>query len=230
MIRNLAPNTGSKTAHPLHMSDHTDLKASLLKLLDNETERYPHFLEQQFPHVLQRITVLWGKPQIAGYLDGLLAPPKGAGQGFPDQARREIEALRACHDRAQLAKDSPPMAWLPVRETLLNFLELHPEDYPASLEKEHPQLLQKILSLLDTPHLDNYLDTLLGAGEQVRHEFSERALVEIMTIKALHRARHAALTTLLSPTQSLQDPPAIDDSGIADEHIASQVFERIQRW
>lgn len=212
------------------MSDHTKLKASLLKLLDNETERYPHFLEQQFPHVLQRMTALWGKPQIAGYFDGLLAPPKGPGQGFPEQARREIEVLRACHDREQLADEIAPIPKLPVRETLHSFFELHPEDYPATLENEHPQLLQKILSLLDTPHLDNYLDTLLGAGEQARHGFSERALVEIMTIKALHRARHAALTTLLSPTQSPQAPPAMDDSGIDDEHIASQVFERIQRW
>lgn len=212
------------------MPDHTDLKAILRKLLDDETERYPHVLEQQFPHVLQRLIALWGKPQITSYFDGLLAPPKGPGQGFPDQARREIEALRAFHDQAQLPKDSPSIAWLPVRETLLNFLELHPEDYPASLENEHPQLLQKILSLLDTSQLDNYLDTLLGAGEQVRHEFSERALVEIMTIKALHRARHAALTTLLSPTPSPQSSPAVDDNAIDDEHIASLVFERIQRW
>ena len=212
------------------MSDYNDLRNSLLKLLDDDAERYPCFLEQQFPHVLQRMMVLWGKPQIAGYFDGLLAPAKAAGQGFPEQARREIEAVRAFHDREQLPKESPPIASLPVRETLLDFFELHHEDYPASLENEHPQLLQKILSLLDTPQLDNYLDTLLGAGEQARHEFSERALVEIMTIKALHRARHAALTTLLSPTPSPQNPPAVDDSAIADEHIASLVFERIQRW
>lgn len=212
------------------MPDHTALRTRLLKLLDDQTERYPYFLEQRFPHVLERLVALWGKPQIAGYWDGLLAPPKTAGQGFPEQAHREIEALRAFHDRDKLPKESPPIASLPVRETLLSFLELHPEDYPASLESEHPQLLQKILSLLGTPRLDNYLDTLLGAGEQARHDFSERALVEIMTIKALHRARHAALTTLPAHDLSTQSPPAVDDNSIDDEHIASLVFDRVQRW
>jgi hypothetical protein len=212
------------------MSDHTDPGASLLKLLDDDTERYPYFLEQRFPHVLQRMVALWGKPQIAGYFDGLLAPPTGMGQGFPEQARREIEVVRAFHDRAELSKESQPIVNLPVRETLLSVLELHPEDYPASLENEHPQQLQKMLTLLGTPHLDNYLDTLLGAGEQARHEFSERALVEIMTIKALHRARHAALTTLPSQTPNPQSPRPVDDNGIDDEHVASLVFDRVQRW
>lgn len=212
------------------MSDHTDRRAAVLKLLEDETGGCPSFLGERFPHVLQRIIDLWGKPQMAGYFDGLLSPAKSSGAGFPEQARREIETVRAFHDREQLLARTRPAIHLPVRETLREFLEFEQADFPVTLENEHPLLLQEILSHLGTPRIEPYLDTLLGAGEQFRHGFSEQALIEIMTIKAHHRARHGA--TLRPPPDKPPSPdlPPATDGNIDDEHVASLVFDRIQRW
>ena len=61
-----------------------------LPLLEDECGPRPHFLEQRFPHILQRVTVLWGKPQLDSYLHGLLGPIRPGVSGFPKEALAEI--------------------------------------------------------------------------------------------------------------------------------------------
>lgn len=79
------------------MSNQNKLQAVMLKLLTDDAEHYPHFLEQRFPHILQRMIALWGKPEMADYLDGLLAPPLAGSKGFPQEALLEIIAIKAIH-------------------------------------------------------------------------------------------------------------------------------------
>lgn len=69
----------------------------MLKLLAEDGEYFPHFLEQRFPHILQRTIALWGKPAMEDYLEGLLAPAQPGSKGFPQEAVLDIIAIRTIH-------------------------------------------------------------------------------------------------------------------------------------
>lgn len=202
-------------------------RASMLELLSDAPERYPVFLEQRFPHILQRIVALWGKPEMEKYLDGLLQPPKGNALGFPEEALDEIRAIRALHDPVPPAAAPLSDEALPVRETLHAYLRLDDEMYPAMLEAKYPQLIQEILRCLCKPEMDAFLGKLLRPEQQVAHGFCERSMLDIMMLKAAHRAQYSSLQGLGTSVggeggQTARDPD--------HEDHAAQVFDRIQRW
>lgn len=87
-------------SHPNH------LQAVMQKLLADHGEYYPHLLEQRFPHILKRIIAYWGKPEMDGYLDSLMAPPQAGAKGFPQEAIFEIVEIQAVH-RAMFRCESP---------------------------------------------------------------------------------------------------------------------------
>lgn len=206
------------------MSNQTShLRALMLNLLADAPDHYPNFLEERFPHVLQRIVALWGKPPMEDYLDSLLAQPKEGTQGFPAQAIGEIGQIRSFYRQHHLLATTEQaraaaIPALPVRETLHSFLRLEEAAYPRTLEEKHPALLQKILPLLGKPELDVFLGELLTFEQQAKHGLCEQPLLEIMTLKALHRAQYPYLSNT-QPT-----------SGSDDEHQeAALVFDRIHR-
>jgi len=65
-----------------------------LKCLPNE---YPYILEEEFPHVLEKIVQLWNSPVGEVYLVDLLNPNYSGGRfyrhGFPVKAWHEILLL-----------------------------------------------------------------------------------------------------------------------------------------
>lgn len=79
------------------MSHQTNFKAVMQNLLPDDGEHYPHLLEQRFPHILQRMIACWDKPEMADYLDSLLAPPQAGAKGFPLEAIAEIAMIKAAH-------------------------------------------------------------------------------------------------------------------------------------
>ena len=205
------------------MTDHSPLRQAVLKLLDDAAAPYPHFLEQRFPHVLQRMLALWDKPQFDTFVDSLLCPTKTTGAGFPEQAIIEIQSIRNfCASKAMPAV-TETREILPVRETLLPFLGFDHAVYPATLEKRFPHVLQEILWLLGKPEINEYLDNLLSSSAQLKHGFCEQALIEIMTLKAIHRRKQTADA---SPINAAPEQAADNEA----EHVASQVFDRVQRW
>ena len=66
-------------------------------LLLDDKELYPFYLEQGFPHVLQRMIKLWGRPEMEAYLASLTATPRPGIKGFPQEAITEIQAIKAVH-------------------------------------------------------------------------------------------------------------------------------------
>jgi len=76
------------------------------KLLSDDEKYYPHFLEQRFPHILQRMIAYWDKPEMKDYLDSLLSPPPAGAKGFPQEAIFEIIAIKAVH-RAKFPCENP---------------------------------------------------------------------------------------------------------------------------
>lgn len=79
----------------------------MLELLAEDGEYFPHFLEQRFSHILQRVITLWGKPALGDYLEDLLAPPPAGSKGFPQEAVLEIIAIRAIHRVRFSCRENP---------------------------------------------------------------------------------------------------------------------------
>lgn len=101
----------------------------MLKLLADDGEYFPHFLEQRFAHILQRMIALWGKPAMENYLEDLLAPPQAGSKGFPQEAVLEIIAIRAIH-RVRF-----PCQEIPVSNPKIDSSPL--PDQPAQSVEEH---------------------------------------------------------------------------------------------
>lgn len=205
------------------MPDHSTLKPQLLELLGDKTEYFPALLVERFPHIVQRILSLWGKPQLNTYLHGLLAPVKEGCSGFPKQALIEIASIKAfCHHLFEpeggyvAAKDSDPCP----RETFLALVDFDFSAYPVTLEAFYPHLLRQIANELDNPDFNSTIDALLSPAGQLEHGFSEKVLVELMTLKAANFARRAAATNQ-APVGNHFDDKA---------HEASMIFDRIYHW
>lgn len=197
------------------MSEHLALRSNLLELLGDEFGDYPHFLEQRFPHVLQRVVGLWGRPEIDGYLNGLLGPLRPGASGFPREALIEIARIKAYCRNKGFAAGQPEAGKPAVREAFLAWLNYDQYAYPYFLEAEFPNLLEEMLPLLEKPALGEHIDRLLTPAKQMHHSFSEAALIELMTIKAVQHVRLA---------EGRKQAPAADD-----DHHAALVLDRHHR-
>lgn len=75
------------------------MNVTMLRILNNLEENYPHALEQQFPQVFARIIELWDKPEMDDYFNGLLMSNRPSRQGFPKKVASEILFLNMTHAR-----------------------------------------------------------------------------------------------------------------------------------
>lgn len=162
-----------------------------LPLLEDEFGPRPYFLEQRFPHILQRVSALWGNPQLDSYLHGLLGPIRPGVSGFPKEALAEIVEIKGYCRSRELSASGLPAGKPAVREAFLAWLNYDQHAYPYFLEAEFPRLLEEMLPLLDKPTLGEHIDRLLTPAKQMHHSFSEAALIELMTIKAVQHVRLA---------------------------------------
>lgn len=71
----------------------------LLSLLGDHADKFPHQLAARFPHIVERLVALWGKPEIDGYYNELMVADDRRRQGFPPEIAREIFSLSLLHDR-----------------------------------------------------------------------------------------------------------------------------------
>lgn len=200
------------------MSDLKALRVALLQLVDDDFGPYPLCLEQRFPHILQRMVALWGKPEIHAYLQGLLMP-RGQGQsGFPRAALVEILNFRSYYRRKLPAENPLHDREALLRDTFIRFFDYDLSGYPAALEAGFMPVLEGIAALLDQPELDAHLDLLLLPASQAKHGFSEQAMLDLMMIKLTHRHRQIS-------------PPALADAQAPeDDHHdlhASLVLDRM---
>lgn len=81
------------------------MNKQLLELLDGANDKYPHTLEQQFPHIVSKIMELWGLPALNQYFVDLMlhtrAEPR---EGFPPKAAKEILDLSLISDQQTQTK------------------------------------------------------------------------------------------------------------------------------
>lgn len=82
------------------------MNKKLLQLLDGAQDKYPHTLEQQFPHVVSKIVELWESPTIDQYLIDLMLHTRAAPRkGFPPKAAKEILDLSLINNEQAKAKE-----------------------------------------------------------------------------------------------------------------------------
>lgn len=205
------------------MSEQTSLKARISELLEHEAEYLPHLLLDRFPHVVERMIKLWGTAPLDHYLHTLLAPVKPGCAGFPKEALMEIAAIKAFarHAANRLSETGHAVGLEACpRELFLALVDFDFSAYPSHLEAKHPELLREIAYLLDAPAFASFIDNLLSPAKQLEYGFSERILIELLTIKATNLAR----STLISRSQVAGTP--------VDEHVheVSMIFDRVHRW
>lgn len=83
----------------------------LLQLLDGAEDKYPHTLEQRFPHVFIKIIELWGLPAINQYFIDLMLHTRAVPRkGFPPEAAKEILDLNKISDKQAKTKKSEPIS------------------------------------------------------------------------------------------------------------------------
>lgn len=73
----------------------------VLHTLKCSPNQYPKMLDEQFPHILEKIVTLWDTPEAEPYLAELLRPNAGRfdREGFPDEAWDEILHLQVLHGK-----------------------------------------------------------------------------------------------------------------------------------
>jgi len=59
---------------------------------DASTQACSH-LENQFPHIAQKLTEKWGTPDVETYLANLMVDQRGSRQGFPSDVAEELMLL-----------------------------------------------------------------------------------------------------------------------------------------
>ena len=74
------------------------MNEKILKLIGNKAEYYPHKLEQQYPHILDKIMIMWDSPEFDSYLNKfMLDKREHFRHGFPDDVASEILRLSMLH-------------------------------------------------------------------------------------------------------------------------------------
>jgi hypothetical protein len=68
---------------------------------------YPHNLERQFPHVFEKISRLWGSPEMGSLFNDLLITKRVGRQGFPVSVVEEILRLYRDYQKLGLAAREP---------------------------------------------------------------------------------------------------------------------------
>lgn len=74
------------------------MNEKILKVLSNKTEYYPHKLEKQFPHILDKVIIMWDSPEFDSYLNKFMLDKRDhARHGFPPEVATEILRLSMLH-------------------------------------------------------------------------------------------------------------------------------------
>ena len=81
------------------------LRRELKGHLRNDSGAYPEAIERDFPHVLEKIAMLWGAPELDTYFNGLLIPDRAGRAGFPPDAAGEIFRLWRLHSSLGVTKE-----------------------------------------------------------------------------------------------------------------------------
>ncbi|MGV8932978.1 MAG: hypothetical protein ACOH1I_00020 [Gallionellaceae bacterium] len=70
----------------------------ILKLLNNKEEYYPTQLTEKYPHILDKIMMMWDSPEFDSYLNKfMLDKREHPRHGFPPEVASELLRLSMLH-------------------------------------------------------------------------------------------------------------------------------------
>lgn len=75
----------------------------LAQLGPNHAAAYPRHLDEHYPHVFEKIVQLWGTPEAASFLTGLLVTERSGRRGFSPEAASDIMRLIDAYEQLGLA-------------------------------------------------------------------------------------------------------------------------------
>lgn len=89
------------------------MNEAILKILNQRAELYPHQLELKYPHILDRLIIMWDSPEFDSYLNKFMLDTRNhARQGFPPEVASEILRLSMLHS-TQFGTSTPGFnSWL----------------------------------------------------------------------------------------------------------------------
>jgi len=64
-------------------------------------------IEKQFPRIVSNLTLSWGRPEMAQYLDNLLFDERSDRHGFPEHVLSDILFLKMLHETLLHDHDRP---------------------------------------------------------------------------------------------------------------------------
>lgn len=99
--------------------DKPAIKVQLLKKMGSFSDEYPEQIERQFPHILARITALWGSAELVIYLNQLMFTDREGRQGFPPEVASEMFNIFAAHTSLGFAPKASGTGWASFDDSVL---------------------------------------------------------------------------------------------------------------
>ena len=81
-----------------------------------------------------------------------------------------------------------------MNTVLLAILDNNVENYPHALEQQFPRILDKIMSLWDTPEIDNYFSELMVSKRIKRQGFPAEIASDIIYLSVVHSRQHGPVS------------------------------------
>lgn len=97
------------------------MNEKILNILNNKKDLYPHQLEQKFPHILDRLIIMWDSPEFDSYLNKFMLDTRAhARQGFPPEVASEILRLSKLHSEQFGTNGTSSNSWLDSSNAKVN--------------------------------------------------------------------------------------------------------------
>jgi len=95
------------------------MNEKVLKVLNSKTDFYPHQLEQQFPHLLDKIIQEWETQEFDAFLNKLMLDHREQRRrGFPPEVASEILRLSILHSEQYVKAE--PKSWVDTSDVKID--------------------------------------------------------------------------------------------------------------
>jgi len=95
------------------------MNENIMKVLSNRADFYPHKLEQQFPHILDKIIQIWDSQEFDSHLNKLMLDHREQRrQGFPPEVASELLRLSILHGEQHVKAEPKP--WIDTSDVKID--------------------------------------------------------------------------------------------------------------
>lgn len=139
------------------------------KMYQRNPAKYPYVLQERYMRILNRISDLWGNPDLDGYFEDLLIDRRGGRQGFPKEVLNDIMRLQVAHLDHMASKAQGGDIWGDP-QLRNNFaadgLEFSQKAFASALESGNRKVVERFLDAgvnIDVPNDDGWTPLMVAA-------------------------------------------------------------------